>query len=65
MTQRAKKLRSKISTARRVSNQTQASFLRSEDVHSDLAEREERRAERERATPDDSADRFPTLGDRS
>lgn len=30
---RSKKLRSKLSTARRVSNQTQASFLRSEDAH--------------------------------
>jgi hypothetical protein len=61
---RTAKLRKWIQSARRMSNSAQASFLRSEDVHATLAEREERRSERERSTPDDSADRFPQLGRR-
>jgi hypothetical protein len=58
---RASKLRNRIKSARRVSDQAQRTFLLSEDVHSGLSDREARRAERERSTPDDSAERFPQV----
>lgn len=59
MAQRAAKLRSQLKSARRVSDSAQASFLRSEDVHADLADREARRIEREASTRSEGAERFP------
>jgi hypothetical protein len=58
---RAAKLRSKLSTARRLADSAQQRFLRAEDIHADLAEREARRADRERTVEDPNVERFPQL----
>lgn len=61
---RAARLRQRLGSARRVSDSAQRSFLASEDRHAELAEREERRTERERQVETPNADRFPSLGGR-